>query len=393
MARSSFVFTKIAMMIFSLQVMRVIQDYLGSKNKFQVNNYRFSQTRLMRKLIQFIVLLGLISCLTPIDLPVEIKGGKLVVSGQISTISDQNIIELGTTATTDRLPNPLGGAIVKVVDDMGESIICTEDPIRLGVYTFSNFTGIEGRSYQVEITLPNGKTYKSAVEKMPKASQLDLVDYEIVTEGVVDSDGKFQNKNFYKIYANSTIPKNSFMRWVVREAFLLSPTDFPDPFGLIPAPCFIDQNADPQRIVIFDGSTISSSSINRQLIASREIDWTFHEKHYFTSYQSTLTKEAFDYWRKVNILANQVGSIFDAPPAEITGNIVNEKNPDEKIFGYFQAVNQIFQRKDFYESDLPFSLSSGRCDFTGSLNDLDYPPRCIDCSRVRNSSYNRPDWF
>jgi hypothetical protein len=178
----------------------------------------------------------------------------------------------------------------------------------------------------------------------------------------------------------------------VDEAFLLSPTDFPDPFGSIPPPCYIVQNADPQRVALLDGTTFASKKI-RQLVAAREIDWTFTEKHYFTTYQSTITKDAYEYWRKVNVLANQVGSIFDTPPAEVVGNMVCVSDPSEKVFGYFQSANQTFQRRDFYQSDLPFPLLVEKCDFTGDFDPLSYLPRCIDCESLRNSSFKRPSWF
>lgn len=162
------------------------------------------------------------------------------------------------------------------------------------------------------------------------------------------------------------------MKWNVTEDYLLTPTYFPLPPGLppnLPPPnCYIAQKVDGQRIAIFDATKISSSSVNKQLVATREIDWTFLEKHYFTTYQSSLTKNAYEYWLKANLLANQVGSIFDTPPAELSGNLVSISNPSEKVWGYFQAVNQTSKRKAFYKSDLPFPLLVRVCDFTGSYD-------------------------
>ena len=71
--------------------------------------------------LKFLVLLLVSGCLTPIDFPVEIKGGTLVVTGQISTISDQNIIQLGRTANIAQLPFPLSGATIQLFDDIGDS--------------------------------------------------------------------------------------------------------------------------------------------------------------------------------------------------------------------------------------------------------------------------------
>ncbi len=355
--------------------------------------------RLVSKLIEFLAFLSLVSCLTPIDLEVNAKGGRLVVSGQISTLPDQSIVELGLTTDTNTLPVPLKGASVKVIDDQGSFYRYFE--IKPGTYSLSGYKGIAGHTYYIEVGLPSGQIYKSIPEKMPVPSVLDSVTYEIASEEVVDAEGIAAKKNFYKLYANSSFESTKgFLKWTVDEAFLLSPTDFPDIFGSIPPPCFIVQNSDPQRIALFDESTTSSKSIQRILIASREIDWTFYEKHYFTSIQSSITKESFEYWRKVNILANQVGSIFDSPPAAIVGNIVNSKSSEELVLGYFQAANQTYKRKFFLPNDLPFPLLFDKCDFVGDRSNVTaipntaaYPPRCIDCTIVRNSSYIRPVWF
>lgn len=344
--------------------------------------------------IQFFVFLGLFSCLSQIDFPVDIKGGVLVVTGRISTIADQNIIELGRTAETERLPEPLSGASIEVFDEFGRVAVYSE--IETGVYEAHNVIGTVGRTYHIEIKLPNGSFYKSKPERMPAASGLDLIQYEVVEEKVVDFEGIPTSKMFYKIYANSTLDsRNTYLKWRVTEAFLLSPTDFPDPFGSIPPPCFIVQNADPQRIVSIDAGKLATTQLKRQLIASREIDWSFLEKHYFSTYQSSITKDAFEYWRKVDILANQVGSIFDSPPAEISGNLICVSDPLEKVLGFFQACNETFIRKDFYPSDLPFDLRPlvSKCDFTGNTDPLSYKSRCINCIDVRNSSYQRPSWF
>jgi hypothetical protein len=182
-----------------------------------------------------------------------------------------------------------------------------------------------------------------------------------------------------------------YLRWNVDEAFLLTPTDFPDPFAYVPPPCFVAQNADPQRVSLFNGDQITQNSFDHMLVASRLVDWTFLERHYLTTYQSSITKAAFDYWTKVNILANNSGSIFDTPPAEIQGNIVNINDANEKVHGYFQAVNQTYDRFFLLPADFPFRLLFEGCVFESFSTS--YPNRCLECLTVRNSSYRRPAWF
>ena len=355
----------------------------------------FTKNLFRLRSFQFIIFLSLIGCLTPLELPVDIAGGRLIVSGQISTLSDQNIIELGTTANIQRLPFPVSDASITLFDTNGGSFSYLEDADKPGVYMLPEFAGVPGRTYHIEVLLANQNVYRSAPQKMPASTPSDVVYYEIVKEDIVDAEGAYLTRDFFKVYSNSSISSthDKFIKWSVQEGFLLSPTDFPDPFGFIPPPCFVVQNADPQRIALFDESTVTASTITGQLVAARLIDWSFNEKHYFTTYKSSITKESFDYWRKVNVLANQVGSIFDTPPAEITGNIINANNPSEKVLGFFQASNDSYARFFIHSTDLPFPLLNSKCDFDGDYNPEHYPFRCIDCTSVRNSSLKRPDWF
>jgi hypothetical protein len=334
-----------------------------------------------------------IGCLSPIDIDGDNIGGSLVVSGQISTLAEQSIVQLGRTAATERLPFPLSGATVTLWDDAGNSQSYTEDLFQPGTYLLENATAEVGRAYHIQVVTPEG-IYESVPEIMPDAAGSITTDYEVVYEDYTDGEGTVTNNPFVKVYADVTLPESSsafYIKWNVDEVFLLTPTDFPDPFAYVPPPCFVAQNADPQLITLFDGDLIQQSSFDQTLVASRLVDWTFLERHYFTTYQSRLTKEAFDYWTKVNILANSNGSIFDTPPAEIRGNITNVNNPNEKVHGYFQAVNQTYDRFFLLPADFPFRLLFEGCVFESFSTR--YPNRCLECLSVRNSSYRRPTWF
>lgn len=361
-----------------------------------MNPFAITVPNHVKSSIRLACLLLLGGCLTPVDFSTESIGGTLVVVGQISTIQEQNIIQLGLTADTERLPIPLSGAYIVLSDDQNQSASYYEDQTKPGNYILPDVQGVPGRTYTLQITTPNGAVYQSAPERIPDTSGELTTQYEFVQEEYTDAEGIVSLEWFIKIYANSQLPVTeapAYLKWGVEEVFLLSPTDFPDPFGNIPPPCFIVQNADPQRISLFDGDKLKTTSIENHLVGSRVIDWTFQEKHYFTTYQTSLTKEAYEYWRKVNVLANQVGSIFDTPPALITGNIVSLNKPSERVLGYFQATNQAYDRFVIYQDDLPYRLLTSTCTFDLTRSFESYPQRCLDCTSVRNSSYNRPDWF
>lgn len=53
--------------------------------------------------------------------------------------------------------------------------------------------------------------------------------------------------------------------------------------------------------------------------------------------QYALTKEAFDYWQILQKNTEQRGSLFDAQPSQLKGNIQNLSNPAEPVIGYLSA--------------------------------------------------------
>jgi hypothetical protein len=351
--------------------------------------------RFIKESVIFITLSVMISCLTPIDFPADIGKGRIAISGQVSTISDRNIVTIGRTADTQRLPFPVEGASVMLVDELGRFFYYYENPDNPGDYLLDGFTAEPGLKYHLIATLQEGEVYRSSPERVPMMSGSVSTTHEIVSEIATDAEGTNAEKSFLKIYAKSLLPASSedtYLKWNVEEVFAIVPTDFPDPFGYTPPNCYVYQNADPQYFALFNGANVEKTSFDKNLIASREIDNTFFDRHYYTTYQSATTKEAYEYWHKVNVLANQVGSIFDSPPAEITGNIVNVNKSAEKVNGYFQAVNQSYDRFFILPGDLPFPLLMPSCVYDN--RDLDrYPARCLQCIEVRNSSFNRPSWF
>jgi hypothetical protein len=344
--------------------------------------------------LQFIPFFLLIGCLTPISLDTDKVGGSIIISGQVSSLNDRNIVQIGTASQDARLPLPFSGAMVQLFDEIGNNFLYSESTS--GTYQMDNFSGIPGTTYYLRVTLPDGTIYESGAEKMPEDVGTIITSFVVANEEYIDGDGTTSNQNFIKIYNSSNLielPTKSYLRWSVIETFIISPTDYPDIAGSIPPPCFISETIDPQKIVLFNKSSTSGTLIQDQYLGRRIIDYSFLEKHYFSSYQTALTAEAFEYWRKVNILTNQVGSIFDTPPAKIKGNIKNINNDSEEVLGYFQAVNEDFDRIVIFPSMLDVPIEFQKCDFNGNFNPLDYPSRCFDCLRVRNSTYERPDWF
>jgi hypothetical protein len=327
----------------------------------------------------------LYGCLEPVNVVTQRVGGELVISGQISTLDDQSTLTIGTTAEIERLPFPVPGAAITIYED-GDSVgAYIESDERAGKYILKGRKGLPGRVYQIRAILPDHKTYWSHPEKMPEEAGTVATYYEHAREEYVDGEGLLATKNFIKVYGNSSLPSPEirYFRWVVEEVYIIVATN--PPGASTSPPCFITQLAEPQSIVLLDRVYLSATEIPDKLLASRLVDASFLYQHYFATYQSALTAEAYDYWRKVGILVSADGSLFDAPPAKLYGNIFEgEEQSTEKVFGYFQATNQTVSRIYTLRQDFPYALNFSDC--PGYLF-------CPECLSVQNSSYDRPPWF
>lgn len=337
----------------------------------------------------FLYLISLFGCLDPIGINTTMLGGELVISGQISTLEDQSSLTIGTTADTERLPYPVSGAVVILFEDGEPVATYTESSSTLGKYILHGHVGVPGKIYQIQVILPDQRTYWSTPEKIPADAGSVSSYYEHAREDIVDRDGTVTTKNLLKIYANTTLPisETRYLKLAVDEVYIIVASNPPGAPVTAP-PCFVTQPADPQFFALIDRSNLNVNEVPDNLVAQRVVDETFMYKHYFVTYQSALTADAYDYWRKVDILVSANGSLFDPPPARIYGNIARySEEGTEKVFGYFQATNQTVSRIFIRREDFPYYLNFRDCQNS-------FPPaRCTDCLSVPNSSYDRPSWF
>jgi hypothetical protein len=342
-------------------------------------------------LVGIILLAG---CIQPIDLATDYIGGQIVISGAISNDPDDpQYLDIGITAETTRLPLPVDDAVAYLFDNQGTRVPYTF--IGNGRYKLQdNFRGVPGVSYRLEVTLSDGRFYQSEPEKMPwQTASLDAKgQFKIVQ--LTDIEGAVTSRPLIDITADIQLPEdeNLYLRWSMSEVYIRNPTDFPDIFNSIPPPCYISGEVDPQRIALFNGAENSTKKLVDFQLGQRLVDNTFLEKHYIIVQQHSITFEAYDYWRKTDLVANRTGSIFDTPPAELLGNLKCITNPGQKVYGYFEARNTATDRFYTLPSDISVYIEPF-CYYVPDKPLYLYAPECLDCLSLPNSSWQRPDWF
>lgn len=329
------------------------------------------------------------SCLDRIDFIEETEEGRLIVYGLLATGQSEHTVKVGRSRSGGLAQGGVGYATVSLLVKDGPRL--TYSHIGNGEYQLFNFTPVEGMSYSLEVIFDN-KVLRSNYQEIPKTVGSDNLSYEVAYEPFRTS----VNEHVFKVYSKSQLPNSPdqlFIRWEVEEAHYWSLLWIP-PGTPPPPPCFIFDIMNPTKINLFDGTATANRQLD-QLLATRKIDNAFLFPFFVTVKQLSISREAFEYWRKIDLVINNRGSLFDIPPAPVFGNIVNIEDPDEHILGFFEVAKSSMSR--FYvTSEISPIYLYPICEYIQGKSVDQYPSECITCAgRAGGRAWTsrRPTWW
>ncbi|MBX2940997.1 MAG: DUF4249 domain-containing protein [Cyclobacteriaceae bacterium] len=288
------------------------------------------------KFIFWLVYLLVASCISPFE-PVIVKDNpKLTVDGLITDQPGPYRITLRYSApyVNDEtvFSRYEANASVSIFDDLGNSETLSYK--EYGVYeTLPDFIGKVGRSYSLNIKVPNGKTYQSQPEQLRQTAAIDSV-YTTYEE----LHGVYL-RGLFSLYLDFSDPIESkdFYQWDwVHYKF--------EPYCLISykynravnccGPCWsIDRCYG--CIHIQSDKFYNGQKVKR--IAITTIPYETKDPYFIIIKQKSLTESAYKFWQSVSEQIENAGGIFDKPPVTIKGNIVNINDPTEQVLGFFGA--------------------------------------------------------
>ncbi|GAB3494099.1 hypothetical protein GCM10027341_09830 [Spirosoma knui] len=350
--------------------------------------------RPLRRLLLYLSCVNLpLACVYPEDLTLRGTVNIVVVDGTITNLVETQSIRLNRSKAdpfTGRFgTRPITDAIVDVVVDSTQVIRCAETAD--GTYQLPvDFRGQPGHAYQLRFTLDDGTQYVSDQQVMQPVPTIDKVISQFNPNSLfpplhgfytaghdlfVDLNDPAQGRNYYrwdwKLYEKQewcrTCYRGIYSQYKVMAELLSGPfppgnyymyrsdnttlledcyeelTPVPPSFRN-PVPEYrYDYSCRSQcweiiysyTLNLFDDQSTNGGAIRRRKVA--QIPFYDHNPGLVEIRQSSLTADAYRYFKLVQNQTQNTGGLADTPPSALVGNIRNAANAEEAVVGYFTA--------------------------------------------------------
>ncbi len=284
---------------------------------------------------------------------------------------------------------PIGDAVVTILDDMGNEEQYIEPEFGRYLLLKNSVKGIPGRTYELNIRMPGGEIIRSRPETMPSKLKIDKL-----------NAGNNATVSF-TAYVDVNIPAGgqTWLRWEADRIYTRTEINqnvvLGNPFAPPPKVCFLTEPYARQDPNIFHTESQESYALVRQEVGTVKVDDRFYEKNCIQVYQLNTTAASYEYWRDISKAANPQGTIFDTPPAQVSGNLYMPGNENQLVLGFFEAAAVDTARIFIYRHDIEplYVIDPCRRDYeSNGLTYFGYKESCLNCLVISEASLEVP-WF
>jgi hypothetical protein len=265
---------------------------------------------------------------------IQSENSFLVVDGTIVNGSDSTVIKLSRSrnlADTGSSRPELGAQVAIVGESSGTFAL---QDLGNGKYAVDQLNLDNNDKYQLQIITNNGKQYMSEKLSVKQTPPIDSVSWKLDTGGV-------------QIYVTTHDPQNStwYYRWNYTETWQYH-TDFETSFDVVNGQ-FVSRN--PLVYKCWSTSNSTDITIGSSVKLSEDVIFLFPLQYIplgsekiSTEYsmlvrQYAITANTYNYWLNLRKNTEDVGTLFDAQPSQLPGNIHCVSAPDEPVLGYIDA--------------------------------------------------------
>lgn len=293
-----------------------------------MSSFSIRETLVSRRLLLVLLVIGLGGCVENFVADVDAPSPPpLVVDGRVLSGPGPHTVTLSTAAAFEQsvegIAERIDDARVLIVNDSTN----TETQLRQtgpGEYQTEEgeLVGTPGHTYHLEVTLPDGRQYRSVPAQMPEPVPLDSVFAEFTSSPTPR----------ISVFATADDPKGTtnYYRWSVRNVRRLIRESLTPPFR-----CW--KRKSPSQIPILEDRLLDSGRI-QQRVFSIPTGRKTSTPNQVDVQQLTITEEAHDFWLKVEEQVEDFDDPFSAPPNPIRGNIVPVQDSLKRALGYFEVA-------------------------------------------------------
>jgi hypothetical protein len=307
----------------------------------------------LKKKIQYylLLLLAIASCKEKYQ--PDIKGGNpeyLVVDGFLNNSNDSTYIRLSLTRRTDSnlLNTGVNNAQLTIEDKTGNTYYNFSELNQDGTYTLPGINLDANKTYKLRIKTAAGKEYLSDEIIVQETPPIDSISWKKADKGVT-------------IYANTHDPRNNtrYYRWEYTDTWkyhadyisrLMYDTAYPGLGQLTGRPDSDFFYTCWQTRRSFDMLLASTAKLSDDILSQFPLRFIslnsieLSEKYSILVREYALTRPAFEYFQNLKKNTEQTGSIFDAQPSELNGNIHSISDKSEVVLGFITACGMNTKR-------------------------------------------------
>lgn len=322
--------------------------------KFAIQHIRF----LCKAIVLVLFCLSMGSCTEQYAFQTNTFENILVVQANITNeLKKQEIKITRSYRLEENGPTPEKGAIVYVTDSENNSYEFEFEDFS-GLYVSNNpFQAVAGRSYQLNFTTKEGKSYSSERETLTPVSEIEVepkietIDGEKGVQIRVTSSDPSSKSQFYRFEYDETY-KVVAPDWKPNK-LIVDPSNPGPEFTYLTVPrnngesriCYTTKKSDD--LLLISNVGLSEDRINLPIRFINIKDPIIMERYSIIVRQYVQNLESYTYYKTLKNLSTSASLLSQVQPGFNYGNLKSNDNPDEKIIGLFE-VSSISSKRIFF---------------------------------------------
>ncbi|WP_281226711.1 DUF4249 domain-containing protein [Flavobacterium aquiphilum] len=337
-----------------------------SHNDFKQENKKTIMS--LNKIFFLLLICSIINgCTEPYIIETNTYEEALVVEATITNELKKQEITLSKTSRLEANETKIEtGAKVYITDNTGLKYDFEEVS---GKYVSkTEFQIIPGREYKLNITVKDGRSYESTIEKMPPINPIQDVKALVETK---ELDTKELDKGVaIHVYSNDQTGEAKYYRYKFEESYKIiapnwsiykativpgsTPTSNPS-IKLISNPtntktCYGSKNS--TDLLLTSTAELNENKVDFPVRFISNQNYIITHRYSILVYQYVENLAAYTYYKTLKKISDSSSLLSPLQPGFLYGNIKSKNNPDDKVIGYFDVVSVSSKRIFFNYSDL-----------------------------------------